>query len=568
MNSNNTLACPLDCFDACEAVLIDGNIKANKKHPTTKSSLCINFANLLNEEYLNTAFIGNKKVNLEEALETLVQKLKETKPQNTLYYKGAGNLGMMQNAPKAFFGKYGSVSTKGSLCDGAGDEGIVLGRGKDVNPPIKKLIDSDVIIVWGRNFSVTSPHMYKLVKDKIFITIDPISTPIAKKSEIHFQINPKTDHELALLFTRFAYMEDLEDEEFIKNHGSGADWFFDLAKSKPLVSYEKTTGISLSDVSKMFEIIKGKSVSIVLGIGVQKYYEGVNITRTIDSFAAYIGLHNKQKGGLWYLDDSSYSYEKKFEGDFKKKIPLPQVDFGNFDLVFIQGANPIVSAPNTQKVIDGLKNSYVVFLGTTFNDTCKYADLIIPASNFKTKKDVRLSYGHEYKSISYDVEQAIENSISEYEFTKYMNEKFAFDEIISEDEAFSYYKNKKIEDNSFIEQFEFIEELEVENLYEQKQEEDFYLIFRKKRNNLNSQFKIDNFLYLNPNSTYEENKEVIASTKYGQAKFIIKYDEDVKNNCIALYAGNKNANYLSPFKSDESSFSAIYQEVLVKLELS
>ena len=568
MNSNNTLACPLDCFDACEAVLIDGNIKANKKHPTTKSSLCINFANLLNEEYLNTAFIGNKKVNLEEALETLVQKLKETKPQNTLYYKGAGNLGMMQNAPKAFFGKYGSVSTKGSLCDGAGDEGIVLGRGKDVNPPIKKLIDSDVIIVWGRNFSVTSPHMYKLVKDKIFITIDPISTPIAKKSEIHFQINPKTDHELALLFTRFAYMEDLEDEEFIKNHGSGADWFFDLAKSKPLVSYEKTTGISLSDVSKMFEIIKGKSVSIVLGIGVQKYYEGANITRTIDSFAAYIGLHNKQKGGLWYLDDSSYSYEKKFEGDFKKKISLPQVDFGNFDLVFIQGANPVVSAPNTQKVIDGLKNSYVVFFGTTFNDTCKYADLIIPASNFKTKKDVRLSYGHEYKSISYDVEQAIENSISEYEFTKYMNEKFAFDEIISEDEAFSYYKNKKIEDNSFIEQFEFIEELEVENLYEQKQEEDFYLIFRKKRNNLNSQFKIDNFLYLNPNSGYEENKEVIASTKYGQAKFIIKYDEDIKSNCIALYAGNKNANYLSPFKSDESSFSAIYQEVLVKLELS
>lgn len=99
-----------------------------------------------------------------------------------MYYKGAGNLGVMQNAPKIFFDKYGSIFTRGSLCEGAGEEGLNLGRGKNVNPPIEKLINSDVIIVWGgRNFSITSPHMYDLVKDKTFITIDPISTPIAKK---------------------------------------------------------------------------------------------------------------------------------------------------------------------------------------------------------------------------------------------------------------------------------------------------------------------------------------------------------------------------------------------------
>ena len=49
---NNTIACPLDCFDACEAILIDGKIKGNPSHPTTKSKLCVNFASLLKEEYL------------------------------------------------------------------------------------------------------------------------------------------------------------------------------------------------------------------------------------------------------------------------------------------------------------------------------------------------------------------------------------------------------------------------------------------------------------------------------------------------------------------------------------
>ncbi len=569
MNSNNnTIACPLDCFDACEAVLVDGKIKPNKEHLITKSKLCVNFANLVNEEYLDTAYIENEEVTLNEALSLLVKKLKEIKPENTLYYKGAGNLGVMQSAPKTFFWKFGSVATKGTLCDGAGDEGLVLGRGKNVNPPIEKLINSDVIIVWGRNFSITSPHMYNLVKDKTFITIDPISTPIAKKSEIHFQINPKTDHELALLFTRFAYMEDMEDEEFIKKHGNGADSFFELAESRPLVSYEKTTGVSLQDVAKMFQIIKEKSVSIVLGIGFQKYYEGVNITRAIDSFAAYIGLHNKKRGGVWYLSDSSYSYEKKFLSNFEEKIPLPEVDFSKYDLVFIQGANPVVSAPNTQKVIDGLKNTYVVFFGTTYNDSCKYANLIIPATNFKAKKDVRLSYGHEHKSISYVVEEMQKNSISEYDFTKYMNEEFDFDGLICEEEAFNYYKDKEFLDESFIENFQFLEDLEVENLYEEKKEDDYYLIFRKRKKNLNSQFEADNYLYINSKSNFNEGDEVLASTSYGQAKFIVKFDDDLKKDCIALYAGNKNANYLSAFKSDEHSFSAIFQEVLVKLELS
>lgn len=61
MNSNNKIACPLDCFDTCEAVLIDGKIKGNKEHPTTKSKLCVNFANLLREDFLEDAYIGKKK---------------------------------------------------------------------------------------------------------------------------------------------------------------------------------------------------------------------------------------------------------------------------------------------------------------------------------------------------------------------------------------------------------------------------------------------------------------------------------------------------------------------------
>lgn len=558
----------MDCYDACQGQIIDGNIKGSKEHKTTNGKLCVNFANLLKEENLSSAIFEGKKISLEESLNILVDKLKTTKPENTLFYKGSGNLGVMQSAPKNFFTQYGSTLTRGSLCDGGGGSGIESGRQNVINPPLQKLIDADIIIVWGRNFSVTSSHMYNLVKDKIFVTIDPIKTDIAKKSKIHMQINPKTDYELALLFTRFAYMQDLEDKEFIEEFGSGADWFFDISRNRPVVSYEATTGVPLSQVNDFFDLIQNKKVAIMLGLGVQKYFEGAQITRCIDSFAAYMGYHKLDAGGLWYLSDSAYGYEKQF--DIKgnnKKISIPKVDFGSYDLVFIQGGNPVVSHPNTQKVINGLKNTFVVYFGTTLNDTCEYAHLIIPSSSFLSKKDVRLSYGHELKSISNILKAKDENTISEYELATYLIEQFGFEKLKDEDEVISYYENYKPNLYDF-ETFDFIEEVEIEALYKDKTVNDFYFITAKSKNSLNSQFAKDDFVYLNSATNYKDGDIVNISSKNGSAKFVVKINNDIKIDCAFFFTGNKNANYLTPALEDESSFSAMYQEVLVQIELS
>jgi anaerobic selenocysteine-containing dehydrogenase len=565
---NNKVACPMDCYDACQGQVIDENIKGSKEHKTTNGKLCVNFANLLKEENLSSSIFQGNKITLDESLNILVDKLKSTTPEKTLFYKGSGNLGVMQSAPKNFFTQYGSTLTRGSLCDGGGGVGIEAGRQNVINPPIQKLIDADIIIVWGRNFSVTSSHMYNLVKDKIFVTIDPIKTDIAKKSKIHMQINPKTDYELALLFTRFAYMQDLENKEFIEEFGSGADWFFDISRNRPVVSYEATTGVPLSQVNDFFDLIVGKKVAIMLGLGVQKYFEGAQITRCIDSFAAYMGYHKQDAGGVWYLSDSNFGYKKQFEIKGKnKKVSIPKIDFGSYDLVFIQGANPVVSHPNTQKVIDGLKNSFVVYFGTTPNDICEYADLIIPSSSFLSKKDVRLSYGHELKAISQIIKPKDENTISEYELARYLIEQFGFEKLKNEDEIISYYENHKPELKEF-DTFEFIEEVEIEPLYKDKMADDFYLITAKGKNSLNSQFAKDDFVYLNSATNFKDADIVTICSKYGSAQFIVKIDDDIKTDCAFFFAGNKNVNYLTPALEDESSFSAMYQEVLVQIELS
>lgn len=568
MSLNKKVACPLDCYDTCQAVSNEGLIKGSKENKITNGRLCVNFASLLKEDNLKNAKFEGKDISLEESLDILEKKLKTTPSSSTLYYKGSGNLGVMQSAPKNFFAKHGAVLTKGSLCDGGGGAGIEASRGSVQNPPIQDLIDSDVIIVWGRNFTETSSHIYKLVKDKIFITIDPIKTQIAKKSELHLQLNPKTDYELALYLTRLAFMNRLDDEEYLEDNSEGHDWFFDISKNRPLVSYEATTGIALDDAYKFFDIIENKKVSIVLGLGVQKYFEGSQIMRCIDGFAMFLGIYKQEAGGVWYLSDSNYGYEKQFEVKGKnKKIPVPSVDFSAYDLVFIQGANPVVSAPNTQAVINGLKNTFVVFFGTTNNDTCEYANLIIPSSDFLSKEDVRLSYGHENIAISEIVNEPLKETINEYDLAKYLIEKFSYEPLMQKDKILEYYKDNKVEYEKF-ETFEFIEEVDIEPLYKDKTDDNYYLITAKSKKSLNSQFNSDNFVYLNSKSGFEDNQEVKISSKYGSAKFKVKINNDIKENCAFFYAGNKYVNYLTVNKEDEDSFSAMYQEVLIQIELS
>ena len=192
-------------------------------------------------------------------------------------------------------------------------------------------------------------------------------------------------------------------------------------------------------------------------------------------------------------------------------------------------ANPVVSHPNTKKVIDGLKKSFVVYFGTTLNDTCEYADLIIPSASFLSKEDVRLSYGHEFKAISEIVKEKDVNSICEYDLTNFLLEAFDFDKLKNEDEIISYYKNH----TPFIEEFEtfnFIEEVEIEPLYKEKTADNFYFITAKNKNSLNSQFANDDFVYLHSSTNFKDNDEVTISSKFGSAKFIVRINDEVAIN--------------------------------------
>ncbi|MCF6173137.1 MAG: molybdopterin-dependent oxidoreductase [Campylobacteraceae bacterium] len=574
--------CPLDCFDSCSVILDDdGKLKGDKTHPITQGYLCHHLNNYHKIPRIKKPIFQEKEISLSKALEVLVLKLKETKPSKVLYYKGSGNLGALQSVTRVFFDKFNATLTKGGLCEKAGIYGIEEGRGAALalSPAVVK--NSDVVIIWGRDTSITNSHMLPALKGKKLIVIDPRRTNIAKKAEIYVQIKPRCDIHLAMLLSRVAYMEQMEDADFIKNRCENFDYFLDEINGIPMVELMQKSGVDLDIVGDILGMIKDKKVSILVGIGVQKYSHGHSVLRSIDSFAALLGLFGKDGCGVGFIDDSSYGFGKPFAKKSKNQTPMPTVDFGDYDVNFIQGGNPMTQHPCTPKVKKGFeKSKFVVYFGLFDNQTAKIADLIIPAKSFLEKEDIKLSYGHEYIGFMPKLKDS-EIGISEYELSSFLMDKFGFDKLKSE----AQYIKEVLGDNSikknnlFIskylqnspytekfytdsEKFEFFDEFDADFDDEQG---DFYLLTVKQNKSLNSQFFTNDFLYVPASLGLKDGDFLKLGHKKFECKYEVRVDENLRNDCFALHSGGINSNMLTPSLASDEGDGAIYQEIKVNI---
>ncbi len=272
-------------------------------------------------------------------------------------------------------------------------------------------------------------------------------------------------------------------------------------------------------------------------------------------------------------------YELPFSNYDVKTTPMATVDFGEFDLVFIQGANPANQMPNTNKVVDGLKKSkFVVYYGLFENQTSAIADLVIPAVNFLAKQDVRFSYSHEYVGLMPKLKEE-EFGVSEYNLTKYLLARFDYqsldpkakyiEKIVESNSNFKdhFITSKSYDKPPYSEEdfhFEFIEDSEDES--ELKDEDGFYLLTPKHKYSLNSQFKTDSFVYLHPCHRYKDDEDVTISSNFGELKLKVKNSDSLREDCVMIYSGVDGVNKLTPSFLSLEGNGATFQEVKVKIE--
>jgi len=573
--------CPLDCFDGCSiAVSKELKLKGNKSHPITQGYLCHHLNHYHTFERIEEPRYLGQSITIDEALRILEEKLRSYEPSKTLYFKGSGNLGVMQSATKRFFAEHKAILASGSLCDEAGDAGVCESRGANLALSPLHVKDAEVVILWGRNPTVTNSHMLPSLKGKTLIVIDPIKIDLASNAALHIQIKPKGDLYLALLLCRLVAMEEMEDHTFLKERTHNYKDFLDYINGIPMRKLLDKSQVNLDEIGKLLRLIKGKKVSILVGIGVQKYSFGHSVLRAIDALGAMLGLFGKRGCGVGYLSSSGFGFASPFKVEAKKE-PLPIVNFGKYDLVFIQGGNPLNQMPCTAKVKEGLdKAKCVVYFGLHENETSSKAHLVIPALSFLEKEDLKLSYGHHFIG---RMPKLVESSmgLSEYALTQALLKAFGYEALESEvsiierviasnsveQEGFlisKVYEDLPYEKTFYTKsgKFEFLDEFDDDF----EDEEGFFLIAAKQNKSLNSQFVTDDYLYVPLCLGLEQEDRVRLTNRYGSAEYSVMPSDKLRDDCLLLYSGAKNANRLTPYAMSQEGNCAIYQEMKVNLE--
>lgn len=575
---NNT-ACPLDCYDACEIVYSDNKIKA-RKSGHTNGFLCPHLNHYEANQQIEKPRYNGNEITMDEALLKLKELIESTEKNEILHYRGRGNFGLMQEVSDHFFASYGATLTDGSLCDGAGEAGIIEGRGSNKNMPLSQIEKSDVVILWGRNPHATSSHLLPLLKGKQVIVIDPVKTKAAKSADLHIQIRPQGDMEFAMLLSRFLHIEHGCDEEFLKEYATEAEDFYELTQTIRIKATIDKIGITLGDIGDMLAMIKAKKVAIVCGVGIQKYRNGADIIRAIDAFAVNLGLFGKEGCGVSYLGDSNEAIESPFNTK-AKRVSKVDTKFSNFKTVFIQAANPLSQMPNTSRVvseISAVKN--VVYFGLYENETSEIASLVIPAKNFLYKNDIRTSYSHNFM-MNMTKQKDTDKGISEYELSRYLCNEFGID-IKSEEDYINHFKNFSVQNMDgfyYVEdrleipyedgfdtddgEFVFLDEFDAS---QENDDGELFLITSKSEDSLNSQFDRDEHVYLNSSLGFNENESIKIESSVGSVELKVKINNDLREDCVLIYSGTKCVNNLTSSLHSYEGKNAIYQEERVTLK--
>lgn len=453
--------CPYDCPDACGLIVsVDNNkvisVRGDRAHAFTRGTLCPKMAHY--EKVIHSPLrlkspmkrVGKKgigedqytRISWDEALDAIVNNFKETidtyGSESILRYSYAGTMGVIQSpAADYFFRCIGATDQDRGICSPAKQAGFRSVYGDTLAIKPQEAQHSDLIVLWGINATATDVHILhdvNIAKKKgarVWI-IDTHKTYTFSQAHEHIYVKPGSDGALALGMLHIIHRDGLADIDFIKKHVQGYD---ELVKEVLLnFTPEKASDICGVSVDRMTEFAHAYATSrapfIRLGSGLSRYGNGAMTCRAINALPAVVGAWQYPGGGLLSSASGSKFIGKDVMQQAHVHAPakrlMPMIKLGEMLInpegtkvhsLYIFSSNPAITAPDQNVVRRGLMRDdlFTVVHERFFTDTCKYADIILPATTSVEHDDIYNSYGHYTIGTGYKLIEPIGESRSNWQ---------------------------------------------------------------------------------------------------------------------------------------------------------
>ncbi len=364
------------------------------------------------------------KISWDEALNLIALKLKEVKEKYgakalAVYYgEGLGHHDIYHFIHR-FCDVYGTpnVFSSASLCFRSRVLGVLLTLGKLPEPDIQK---SRCIVLWAFNPSNSSPPLLKHIleakkKGAKLVVVDCKKTELAKKADLHIQPRPGTDCALALGLINVIIDEKLYDEKFVENWVYGFKELREHVRKYPPEEVEKITWVPAETIKEAARIYAtNKPSCIVSGNALNLQVASVQanrahailqaLTGNIDVEGGWITISRLRVNPMRIKKEDSekplgvkeypvfYGFWGRIYGE-GQAVVLPEVLLTGkpypIKAMIICGGNPILTWPNTKKVLEALKKlEFLVVIDIFMTETAKLANLVLPACTFLEKTGI------------------------------------------------------------------------------------------------------------------------------------------------------------------------------------
>lgn len=447
------------------------SIRGDEEHPFTRGFLCVKVNNYLDRVYSPDRVlhplrrVGPKgegrfeQVSWDEALDLVANRLKavvaEHGAESVLPYSYAGTMGLLGygSMDRRFFNRLGASQLDRTICSVAGTVGYRYTIGGSIGTDPEQFGNARLILLWGTNTVSTNVHLVPFInearsKGARVVLIDPHRTRTAKLADEVLLIRPGTDGALALAMMHVICRDGLFDAEYVERHTLGFEELrARVATHTPEWAAEQT-GIDAAAIERLAREYGTTRPSVIrINYGMQRHSNGGMAVRTIACLPALVGAWRDAAGGILLSTSGNFRYNPIAleRPDLVQGCPrvINMVRLGEALLaadppvkaMVVYNANPAAVAPDQNRVIQGLlrEDLFTVVHEQVMTDSCRYADVVLPATTILEHLDIHKAYGHLYMQLSEPVIAPVGEAKPNTELFRLLARRMGFEEACFED---------------------------------------------------------------------------------------------------------------------------------------
>ncbi|MDQ2803620.1 MAG: molybdopterin oxidoreductase family protein [Pseudomonadota bacterium] len=313
-----------------------------------------------------------------------------------------------------------------TICTAVCEAGWIAGAGRYTGPDPREIAKSDLVVIWGCNAVSTQvnvmTHAARARKERgaKIVVVDPYRTPTAEVADLHVAPRPGTDGALACALLHIAFRDGWADRAYMARYADCPEALEAHVASRGPDWAAALTGLSVAEIEAFAQLYGSTRRSYIrVGYGFSRMRNGASNLHAVTCLPTVTGAWQHEGGGAFWNNRGIYHWDKTLvEGLDARDLRTRRMDMSRIGAVltgdrrelgegppvhalFIQGTNPVVVAPDSNRVRRGFaRNDLFVCVHEQFmTETARWADVVLPATMFMEHDDLYQAGGHSHIQI-------------------------------------------------------------------------------------------------------------------------------------------------------------------------